>query len=73
MDAFLVIDAFAAEHGHTAVFCAFLAEKDEKSDLSFRLDAARRRLVHWYHKVVYFHRFGLLHPRYFKEFPGPST
>ena len=38
--------------------------------MSRRLDSSRRTLLHWYHKIVYFHRFGLLHRRFFEEFPG---
>ncbi|OQS05572.1 DEAD/DEAH box RNA helicase [Thraustotheca clavata] len=34
------------------------------------IDLARTRLVHWYEKVVYFHRHGLLEDRLFTELPG---
>ncbi|KAL3660127.1 hypothetical protein V7S43_015047 [Phytophthora oleae] len=29
-----------------------------------------QRLLHWYRKLVYFHRMGLLNDRFFREFPG---
>ncbi|TYZ58722.1 hypothetical protein PybrP1_004097 [[Pythium] brassicae (nom. inval.)] len=35
------------------------------------LDHDWQRLFHWYQKLVYFHRLGLLSDRFYREFPGP--
>ncbi|DAZ97464.1 TPA: hypothetical protein N0F65_009947 [Lagenidium giganteum] len=37
-----------------------------------KLDHDWQRILHWYQKVVYFHRMGLLNDRFYKEFPGES-
>ncbi|KAG7376930.1 hypothetical protein PHYPSEUDO_012540 [Phytophthora pseudosyringae] len=37
-----------------------------------KFDYDWQRLLHWYRKLVYFHRMGLLHSRFFQEFPGVS-
>lgn len=37
------------------------------------LDHDWQRLFHWYQKLVYFHRLGLLSDRFYREFPGASA
>lgn len=59
-------------HGHETVACAYEQEKRKRTDIGAALDKSRRLILHWYQKVVYFHRFDLLRKRYFEEFPGKS-
>lgn len=50
--------------------CEYAKLKTERTKEGRELDRARRTILHWYQKVVYFHRFGLLHNRFLHEFPG---
>ncbi|KAF1322692.1 hypothetical protein FI667_g8490, partial [Globisporangium splendens] len=35
-----------------------------------KLDHDWQRIYHWYQKLVYFHRLGLMSDRFYQEFPG---
>lgn len=36
-----------------------------------KFDHEWQRVFHWYQKIVYFHRMGLMSDRFYTEFPGP--
>ncbi|OQR90661.1 hypothetical protein ACHHYP_20206 [Achlya hypogyna] len=67
-DAWEAIEAFHDDHERPACAYAELLKSTGKPPKA--LDRARERLVHWYQKVVYLHRHGLLEDRLFAEFPG---
>lgn len=48
-----------------------MKERIKNSLKSRQLDKSRRVLLSWYQKVVYYHQFHLLQPRFLLEFPGP--
>ncbi|EQC33521.1 hypothetical protein SDRG_09028 [Saprolegnia diclina VS20] len=62
------IEDFHENHEHPA--CALQEYAVGNMAHVKAVDGARARLVHWYQKVTYFHRHGLLEDRLFAEFPG---
>lgn len=70
MDALRAVEEFTVANQLTEdeIIC-----RDSTTTLWTRsLDHDWQRLHHWYRKVVYFHRMGLLHERFFVEFPGKT-
>ncbi|KAG7401947.1 hypothetical protein PHYBOEH_008468 [Phytophthora boehmeriae] len=68
MDSLRAVEEFSMESNLTPqqIVCSPQGERlwDRKFDHEWQ------RLLHWYRKLVYFHRMGLLNDRFFQEFPG---
>ncbi|KAG6957562.1 hypothetical protein JG688_00010911 [Phytophthora aleatoria] len=70
MDSLRALEEFSLPPDITPVHVACHLHDDGLWDRKFDYDW--QRLLHWYRKLVYFHRMGLLHDRFFREFPGVS-
>ncbi|KAJ0403857.1 hypothetical protein P43SY_004830 [Pythium insidiosum] len=68
MDALRAVEEFSH---HTKISPQQIVCKPASDQLwDKKFDQDWQRLFHWYQKLVYFHRMGLLHDRFFQEFPG---
>lgn len=68
MDSLRAVEEFSQESDLTLQQIACRSTGERLWDRS--LDYDWQRLLHWYRKLVYFHRMGLLNDRFFQEFPG---
>ncbi|KAG3107620.1 hypothetical protein PI124_g12914 [Phytophthora idaei] len=67
MDSLRALEEFSLPPDITPVHVACHLHDDGLWDRKFDYDW--QRLLHWYRKLVYFHR---IHDRFFREFPGVS-
>ncbi|KAH7479873.1 hypothetical protein PRIC1_008575 [Phytophthora ramorum] len=70
MDSLRAVEEFSLESDVTPEQIVCRAHGDALWERKFDYDW--QRLLHWYRKLVYFHRMGLLNDRFFQEFPGVS-
>ncbi|KAF0701365.1 Aste57867_8146 [Aphanomyces stellatus] len=72
VDAFGVIESFLDTQvpKDKTVACAYTDLLRDRS-AARPLELARERIVHWYERVSYYHKHGLLEAHAFDDFPGP--
>ncbi|TMW68453.1 hypothetical protein Poli38472_005921 [Pythium oligandrum] len=69
MDAIRSVEDFS--HSLKVTETQIVCKKQGEQLWAKSFDHDWQRLLHWYQKLVYFHRLGLLSDRFYQEFPGP--